>query len=311
MKQPKQQTINANDKMTLSLSQSQESNRRSDLGAVDLSLNLSETNQMKFSYRADMKTDGMPQIDRVLANPFTGMREAYAFSNKQQLGDFAMTLGITTGKNGFFDGDRNREYDHKQAMNVFSGEIGYQPASFIEMKMLGGLLNEDGSVLGMNGDGAFNVKDNRTYFMGAALTVKPTEDWTITGSYHYGYSHPGQVNAFLNIGRLLSDSFAIDTRVRLGENRLAGLQVSSPLRIAKGRASFELPMERDLYEDKIYRGRYEADLKPEQREYNIGLYYTEESDYGMFRGEIGTRFNPDHIATKPEHRALLGMGWKW
>ncbi|MCL2505832.1 MAG: S8 family serine peptidase [Alphaproteobacteria bacterium] len=305
------QTIKANDKMTLSFSQSKDDRRRSDFGSLDLSYNLSENNQMRFSYRADMKTDGTPHMDRVFANPFAGMREAYGLSNKQRLGDVEMTFGLTTGKNGFFDGDRNLEYEHKQSMNVVSGEIAYQPASFIKMKMLGGFLNEDGSVLGLNGGGAFDVKTTQTYFMGGSMTVQPTENWTITGSYHYGYSNPGQVNSFLNLGRLLSDSFAVDTRVKMDKNRLLGLQVSSPLRIVKGRAAFDLPLERDLQEDRIHRGRYTADLKPEQREYNIGLYYMEEREDLTFRGEIGTRLNPDHIDAKPEHRALLGVGWKW
>lgn len=66
----------------------------------------------------------------------------------------------------------------------------------------------------------------------------------------------------MQTSRLVSDSFALDGHYRYNKTDVVGLQISSPLRIYKGTAAFDLPVGRDNYSDEVYRERFNAGLKP-------------------------------------------------
>ena len=93
---------------------------------------------------------------------------------------------------------------------------------------------------------------------------------------------------------------------------MLGLSFSSPLRIRQGTARFDLPVARDLYTDIVYREQMDVSLKPDAREYDLGLCYTHETENYDWRGEIMARFHPDHVAdAKTDYRALLGLSLKY
>ena len=59
----------------------------------------------------------------------------------------------------------------------------------------------------------------------------------------------------------------------------------------------------------MYRQKTKADLKTNAREYDLGLYFTDEvADQVIFQTEMGVRLNPDHVkGAEPDWRALVGL----
>ena len=174
------------------------------------------------------------------------------------------------------------------------------------------MLSETDAVLGINGTGALNTDTSKTYFTGSVIEYYPVEGLTLSASYYYGQTQVPNSDSLVSFGDLISDGFALDARYQLDKNKMFGLQFSSPLRIRKGMATLNIPVARDLYSDTVYYDTVRVGLKPSAREYDIGLYYTQETENYDWRGELMTRFNPDHISgIKPDYRALFGLSLKY
>ena len=135
---------------------------------------------------------------------------------------------------------------------------------------------------------------------------------TLSAAYYYGKTETPDGNSLITIGDLISDGFAFNAQYDLKQSKMIGMRFLSPLKIRKGKALLRLPYGRGMDSDTVYYDKVYAELKPRSREYDIGLYYTDENDNYDWRWEIMTRFHPDHIAdSKPDYRALLGLNWKF
>lgn len=221
------------------------------------------------------------------------------------------TLCFATGENGLMDGDKEIDaFDTKRSYG-FNGGMDYQVTEHSSIGFVGGVLHEDNAMLGLYGTGGFATPDTDTYYMGLTARAEPVEKLTVQGAYYYGISAPRGGTALMQTGRLVSDSFAVDARYRLSETDMAGVQLSSPLRIRSGKALFDLPVGRDPYTNAVYRERVEASLKPSGREYDVSLYYTKAITPSLrLKSQAGVRFNPGHVSNAPnDYNVLLAVDW--
>ena len=306
------QTAGVPDKLSFTFATTPATDNLLGYGALDMNLALSDTQALRLSYRADTRL-GEDYFNQVLSNPFTEMRNSYALAHTFKLNKkWGFTFGAITGKNGFFDADKDYDTEFKKSVNAFSGEVSYQPSRRLTLKAVGGMVSEKDAILGMNGAGAFKTDTGTTYYTGAVAEIYPTQKLTLSAAWYYGHSVMNGTDSLLSFGRLESDSFALDARYQATKDRLFGLQVSSPLRIRKGTATFLLPTGRGMYDDTVYTDTYRVSLKSTAREYNVGLYMTETGKTFDWRYELGVRFHPDHDATAaPDYRALFGFDWKY
>ena len=309
----KRKTIGAPDKLSFSFTErSVTDDSLMGMGAVDMRLQLTDQNAMTFSYRSDVLGEER-HFDQALANPFLDMRESYGLSHTYNMNKkWAFSFGAKTGRNGFFEGDKDLNEEYNRSMQAFTSEIAYHPFNHLTLRAVGGMVNEKGAILGINGSGAFDTNTSKTYFTGAVVEYTPVKPLTLSVAYYYGRSEMPKTNSLLSFSPILSDSFAFDTRYHLDSQKMLGLQFSSPLRIRRGTATLDIPVGRDMYSDTVYREQWDASLKPTAREYDVGLYYTHETDNYDWRGEFMTRFHPDHIAdAQPDYRALFGVSFKY
>jgi len=300
------------DKMTFKFASAVTDKNLLGMGILDVQYAFNNKNTMTFSYRADTRAENK-YFEGALPNPFINMTDAYALANRYRLAPrLSVQFGATWGKNGFYRG--NEDWDEKYTQSVYALTTGmdYQIKQDLTVRLVGGLLTEKDSSLGINGSGAFETDNSRTYFTGSILEYRPMEKLALSAAYYYGRTETPGTKGLVAFSDILSDGFALDARYSFDERQLAGVQFSSPLRIKKGTATLTLPYARDLYSDTVYYDTARVGLKPDAREYDVGFYYTAETRNYQWRGEIMTRFNPDHIAgLKPDYRALLGFLWKY
>ena len=148
--------------------------------------------------------------------------------------------------------------------------------------------------------------------MGSMVEYKPVTKVSLKAAYYYGRTETPKGDGLISIGDLISDGFAFDAQYDIDQGKLAGIQLTSPLKIKKGKANLRLPYARDMYSDTVYYNNINLNLKPEAREYDIGIYYQNETSRYLWRGEFMTRFNPEHRAhVKPDYRAIWGLDWKF
>ncbi len=308
------QKMNVSENFSMAFSESRHLDSDLNVGSFDMTFHLGENASFNLFYTEDtMQTRG-DYFTKNLKNPFIAMDNAYGLENSFKLNDklnFKMSMAI--GDNGFFDGNDFLDFEQDDAMQTSSAEVTYQPFKYFSVGFLGGLMREEGSFLGMSGQGAFDTSSTSTYFMGTKLGLHPTENLSVEASYYYGLSNTaGQMNAFMHMTDLTSDSFAVNAKYQLDKEAFVGLQMSSPLRIRSGRANFDLPIGRDSVTDEIYRANFDVSMKPKARELNFGLYYAQSVDDLTFQAEIGTRFHPDHIEdARPDHRLMMSIGWQY
>jgi len=309
----RQQVAGLDDKMSFSFSNtSVTDDNLLGMGSVDMRLKLSDRNAVTLSYRSDRLAEEK-HIEQALANPFLDMRESYGLTHQFDLNKkVSFIVSAFTGRNGFFEGNEDLNEKFNKSTQAFSSEVVYRPADKVALRLSGGVLRESDAVLGMNGSGAFDTGDSRTYFTGAAIEYLPIKPLKLTAAYYYGRSEMPKTGSLVNFSQIVSDSFALDAQYRLNKKDLFGLQFSSPLKIRRGSARFDLPVARDMYTDTVYRDQTDVSLKPEAREYDLGFYYMRETEGYDWRGELMARFNPDHMAdVKPDYRALLGLSVKY
>ena len=300
------------DKMSFEFSSSQTDDNLLGMGVLDINYRFNDTVGMKFSYRSDM-IDEEKHFDRALANPFLNMTDSYGLTQEFNLNkNFTFKVGTILGKNGFYRGDEDLDEEYNRSVHAFTTEADYKINNALTLKVIGGMLSETDAALGINGTGALNTDTSKTYFTGSVIEYYPVEGLTLSASYYYGQTQVPNSESLVSFGDLISDGFALDARYQLDKNKMFGLQFSSPLRIRKGMATLNIPVARDLYSDTVYYDTVRVSLKPSAREYDIGLYYTQETENYDWRGELMTRFNPDHISgIKPDYRALFGLSLKY
>ena len=301
------------DKMSFEFSSSVTDKDLLGMGILDVNYRFNDFSDLKFSYRSDTLEEEK-HFDRNMANPFIDMTDSYALMQKFNFGkNLSFQFGTILGKNDFYEVDEELDDEYRKSAYAFAAETEYVFNDMFNLKVVGGMLTEQESALGIHGSGAMKTDRSRTYFTGGILEYYPHPKLKLSAAYYYGQTEvSNSETSTISFSDILSDGFAFDARYQVNEKQFFGLQISSPLKIKTGTATLNIPVARDLYSDTIYYDSVDVGLKPSAREYDLGLYYALETEDYDWRGEFMTRFNPDHISgIKPDYRALFGLSLKY
>ncbi len=291
------------------------SDRHSDLssdmpkGAVSFEFSATPKLGFKTYYSENTAANGGSYFDRLMLSPYAKMKEAWGGVMRYDLTkNWRASIQGQVGQNGFVDEEELKDMDHNRS-SLFQSTLEYRGFKKMNLKLVAGVTNEQGAMLGMWGQGAFKTGNSKTQYVGAGMKLNLTDNFTVEGMYYTGVTKVSEANSLLGFSDVKSDSFAMTAAWKMTDARTFGLQLVSPLRVRSGVAMVNLPVARDAYENKVYHQLVAADLKPTAREYDIGLYYSDAfKENCLFQSEIGVRLNPDHMAdAKPDWRALLGL----
>lgn len=310
--QPKRK-IKASDNLTFSYAPAALKTSPTGLGTMEVEF-ADGNNVTGFYYTENTAYNNDSYFEKTLTNPFLAMNSAYGFYNRYSpSNEWNISMGFSIGENGLYDGsldENDRDFDN-QAYG-FDSEISYQIAENINLGFISGILYEDSAMLGLNGSGGFDVGDSSTYFAGVSVSWQPVKNFYLSGAYYQGWTDAGNIASnLMQTSRLVSDSFALDGHYQYNATDVVGLQISSPLRIYRGKAKFNLPVGRDNYSDEVYRQQYSASLKPDAREYKFSLYHDKEINEDMnFKTQVDMRLNPDHQkGAETDYRIMFGFNW--
>ncbi|MBE6446610.1 MAG: hypothetical protein E7021_04330 [Alphaproteobacteria bacterium] len=281
-------------------------------GQMEMNMNVDDYRFNLFYTEDMMQSHGGSYFERVLNNPLVQIQEAYGVEMGYQLNPkFSVMGAFATGYNGFL-GDGDEDYDAPEN-RVSSYQVGmaYRPKKSITFKTAYGVMNENESVLGMMGQGAFDVKGASTAFVSAGLTLRPADKLKLDLMYTYGWTKPERGDGIMQFSKLTSDGFALVAQYDLGDDNMLGFSLSSPLRVNSGQLSVNMPVGRDA--NRMYSKWYSADLKPTARELDFALFYKDQVTPDLFiQSELSLRLNPDHQAdASPDYRGLFGLKYQY
>ena len=280
-------------------------------GSVSFELKPTAKWSFKTFYSENTTTSGGTYFERLLSSPYGKMKEAWGGAVDYRLAsNWQIGVQGQVGQNGFVDEKDLSHMDHKR-MSLFQSSVKYTGLKKVGFKAVAGVANEQGSLFGMWGRGAFKTGNSKTSYVGAGVTLNLTDAITLEGMYYVGSTKVSQANSLVQMSNVKSDSFALTASWQMDDARTMGLSFASPLRVRQGTARVTLPVARDAYQDIVYQQKTNADLSPSAREYDLGLYYTDAlREDVLLKSEFGVRLNPDHVAgSAPDWRALIGMHW--
>lgn len=269
-----------------------------------------DTAATRFYYAANSKYATADNVLKASNNPYLAMNEAYGAENTLKLSDTSkLKLSIQTGENGLYERDYEQDKNSfNERSYALTGEYSFSLTDYLEVAALGGMLLENEAVLGMNGEGAFGVKDSSTYYIGVRAALNLTPDFSILAAYYRGYTQGGDA-AMLSISDLVTESFMLAGEYKIDKANKIGLSLSSPLSVVKGRASVLFARGRDNYSDTIYMQKLSTSLKPEAKEYDLGVYYQGKPEENInLLGKVEARFNADGEKGVTDYIGIVGAG---
>lgn len=282
------------------------------LGSMEFNYNIDKNTNVGFFFSENTSYNNGDYFSKVLSNPFLNINDAFGIKSGYEFNDaLSFDVAIYTGKNGFYNDDKRLRLQNDNEFNALDYVFNFTPADFITFGFKGGFLQEEGSILGMKGSGAFATDNTLTAYTGLQIGLNPTEDFSITAAYYQGTSktHGAKTNTLMSLSDIKSESISLDVGYKLNEEDKLGIQIAQPLAISRGNMLFDLPVGRDPTQDIVYREKYNLAMKPEARELDLGFYFTHETkEDKWFRAEFGTRINPDNRDVDPDYRIMLGFG---
>ncbi len=305
--------VGASEMLSFAFSEAPADKKNVQTGSMSMVMRPNKNIQMRLGFTEDTASFGGSYVGRSLQNPLMNMRQAFgADASVQFAKNWALTSSWVSGKNGFVDEDIFDKMADQSRMQLIESGVAYQGIKNMTLGILGGVMNEEDSLFGTRGAGAFKTDGAETRFVRVVANYQPTDKFRLSGAYTYGMTEADKTNSLMSFSRLTSDSFALTAEYMPDDQQTFGIKLVSPLRVRSGSVAFNLPVARDLYEDRVYRENYTASLKPEAREYDIAFFYANQFSSDVFwAGETGLRLNPDHQSQEPDYRALFKLNWSW
>lgn len=263
----------------------------------------------RFYYTVNSKYMSQDNVLAPSSNPYLAMNEAYGAENMLKLSDTSkFKISLQTGENGLYERDYEQDkHSFDGRAYAFSGEYSFGLTDYLEVATLGGMLYEDNALLGMNGSGAFGIKDSSTYYMGVRAALNLTPEILLSASYYRGYTQ-GAEAPMLAISDLETESFTLAGEYMLNKTDKVGLSFSSPLSVVKGKASLMYASGRDSASDTIYMQKLTTSLKPRAKEYDVGLYYQGKTEEEVsLTGKVSARFNADGEKGVTDYIGIVGV----
>ena len=291
-----------------SSSQAMDNSGKANLASMEV---VSETDNgaTRFWYAENSKYDTNEGALVNSSNPYFAMNNAYGAENTLNLSDTSkLKLSLQTGQNGLYERDYEQDnHSFDEQSHAVNAEYSYSMTDYLELSALGGMLFENDAMLGMNGVGGFSIKDSSTYFMGVKAALNLTDNISLMASYYRGYTN-GADASMLSISDLETESFMLAGEYAIDKKNKVGLSLISPLSVVKGRASFNYATGRDSYSDTIYMNKLTTSLRPEAKEYDLGLYYKGQTDNDVnLMGKVEARFNADGEKGVTDYIGVVGV----
>jgi hypothetical protein len=278
------------------------------LASVDVSME-SDSGETRFYYAENSKYSTSESVLRPTENPYFAMNEAYGAESTLALSDTSkLKLSLQTGENGLYGRDYEQDkYDFDERSYAVGAEYSFNLTDYLELATMGGMLYEEEAMLGLNGQGALAFDDGSTYYMGLKAKLNLTPNFALLAAYYRGYTE-GQKTSLMAISGLETESFMLAGEYQLNKKDKIGLSLSSPLSVRHGRASFNYASGRDNYSDMVYMHKLSSSLKPEAKEYDLGLYYMGEPKEDLnFMGKVEARFNADGEKGTTDYIGIIGV----
>ena len=263
-----------------------------------------------FNYAEHTLYQAGDYFKKSLENPFFKMKEAYGIGADLRLGSrTSVSLQYIAGKNGFYvDEDDDDAYDN--AMMGIEMKVSHKVTPKLTFGTSVGMLHERHGLLGMTGTDAFDPTRTRTYMAGLHMGYDLTPDLAFAMAYYRGYTRTEGRTAVLSFTDIQSEALSFNMTYRMKKARV-GLDLTSPLRIRRGAALFDMPVGRHPTENIVYRKTYRASLRPSSREWDVSAFYNRAiSDSLNFQTKCGVRLNPEHQkGASPDYFGLFNVNW--
>ena len=95
------------------------------------------------------------------------------------------------------------------------------------------------------------------------------------------------------------------------ENKV-GLMFESPMSVVKGKSTLTYSTGRDSYSDTAYLSQYKSSLKPEAKEYDLGMYFKSKPKEDLsLAGKIQARFNADGEKGLVDYVGVVGVQYNF
>ena len=273
----------------------------------------SETGSARFYYAENSKYSGEDAVLTSDANPYLAMNEAYGAENMLKLSDTSkLKISLQTGENGLYERDYEQDkHSFKERSYAVSGEYSFNLTDYLELATVGGMLFENNALLGMNGTGVMGINDTATYYMGLKAAFNVTPNLSLMAAYYRGYTQ-GSESAMLAVSDLQTESFLLGGEYKLSAKDKVGVTLSSPLQVVKGNAGLNYAVGRDNNSDTVYVKHLKSSLKPEAKEYDMGVYYQGEPTEGLgVTGKVQARFNADGEKGLNDYIGIVGAQYSF
>ena len=289
-------------------SESMDNGGRAGLATMEVT-HETDSGSTRFYYAENSRYDTPESVLTPTSNPYLAMNEAYGAENTMNLSDTSrLKLSLQTGENGLYERDYEQDnHSFTERSYAFTGEYSFNLTDYLELAALGGMLNENEAMLGMNGTGGFEFGDSSTYYMGLRAALNLTPDVSLIAAYYRGFTQ-GADTPMLAISDLQTESFMLAGEYRLNATDKIGVSLSSPLSVVKGSASLMYANGRDNYSDTVYMNKLKMSLTPEAREYDLGLYYQGQPKEDLsLTGKVQARFNADGEKGVTDYIGIVGV----
>lgn len=305
--------IKLNDNVSMSFSNrvTDPNDQNLQMGSMAFDYQVSKQSTFGFFYTENTLYKNGDYFSKANSNPFLNLNDAFGVKSEYKFNhQLSFDVAMYTGKNGFYNDDHRLKIQNDNQFNAIDYSFNYAPTDFINFGFKSGFLQEDGSILGIKGDGALSTQNTLTTYNGLEINVKPADQFSVTAAYYQGSSKTNSANdSLLSLSDLASESISLDISYLIDKYSKIGFQAVSPLSVSRGNLMIDLPTGRDPSENKVYREKYNISMKPEAKELDLGFYFTHETeDEKWFRAEMTTRLNPDNQNIDPDYQIMLGYG---
>ena len=193
-------------------------------------------------------------------------------------------------------------------MPATGAAVGWRPEG-LPVGFTVGWIEEQGSLLGSFGQGAFGNLSAGTAFFGVDGGLEFGR-WSIGANGELGVVHPvAQGGIIEEISPLATSTFAVHASRAFPSAGSLSFSLSQPLRVENGWASLTVPAARTKRGEVIHRS-LRADLAPGERQLDVAAQWNRPLPLGEFRvGAVWSHW--------PGHRDVLGpqfallSGWRW
>ena len=203
--------------------------------------------------------------------------------------NFLLTGAILSGKH-----EDSERYISPSNSSGFLLELKQKNRKF-EYAFQLGFISESNSIMGSYLTGGYGLSDSSTYYSGINFSTSILGFKSIN-SFLYGKSNPNinKTGILKDFEELTSSSFSMGLFKETIDKGIIGMQISQPLRLEKGTASFQLPVGRTrdknvLFENFIY------DFSPSGRQIDLELLFGKSYKNLSFNSRLGFSRNYEQV----------------